>query len=362
MWDVVGGAPRRRRPRWDGAFRAHGELDLLHRGLRRLRDHGAVGRHRDPVRTPGREARSANASLGSTPGGTGHRSASTTRRSPTTRPVSCQRSTAPGAGSSTTRCSPPTTSPLLHANMAPRSASTRPSWRSTTRRSGARSDAGGRRRRRGTGRRQRGRPALESHQPDGRRDRRHAHRQSSAAQRGVRGAGTDGLRARRRRHDRCRPRHRPVLPPAVRRHAAGRRYRAGVRRVGMDRRPRQFPGTADGRGVGDDDVPPRQADAGVRRAEPTRRAGRPVRRGRWLRVPIYDKSSLDGFYMACGTSGNQFKNAPLAGQFIRAIVDAAERGSTTTSSRCSSSASRTGRAINVGSAHDVATRRSRPAR
>ena len=32
-------------------------------------------------------------------------------------------------------------------------------------------------------------------------------------------------------------------------------------------------------------------------------------------VPIYDRSSLDGFYMACGTSGNQFKNAPLAGQF-----------------------------------------------
>jgi glycine/D-amino acid oxidase-like deaminating enzyme len=43
-------------------------------------------------------------------------------------------------------------------------------------------------------------------------------------------------------------------------------------------------------------------------------------------VPIYDRSSLDGFYMACGTSGNQFKNAPLAGQFIRALVDAADAG------------------------------------
>ena len=30
--------------------------------------------------------------------------------------------------------------------------------------------------------------------------------------------------------------------------------------------------------------------------------------------------------MACGTSGNQFKNAPLAGQFIRALVDAADAG------------------------------------
>ncbi len=43
-------------------------------------------------------------------------------------------------------------------------------------------------------------------------------------------------------------------------------------------------------------------------------------------VPIYDRSSLDGYFMACGTSGNQFKNAPLAGQFIRALVDAAAAG------------------------------------
>jgi sarcosine oxidase, subunit beta len=43
-------------------------------------------------------------------------------------------------------------------------------------------------------------------------------------------------------------------------------------------------------------------------------------------VPIYDRSSLDGFFMACGTSGNQFKNAPLAGQFLRALVDAADAG------------------------------------
>ena len=43
-------------------------------------------------------------------------------------------------------------------------------------------------------------------------------------------------------------------------------------------------------------------------------------------VPIYDRSSLDGFFMACGTSGNQFKNAPMAGQFMRALVDAADAG------------------------------------
>ena len=31
-------------------------------------------------------------------------------------------------------------------------------------------------------------------------------------------------------------------------------------------------------------------------------------------IPIYDKSALPGFYMACGTSGNQYKNAPVAGR------------------------------------------------
>ena len=30
-------------------------------------------------------------------------------------------------------------------------------------------------------------------------------------------------------------------------------------------------------------------------------------------IPIYDKTCLDGYYMAVGTSGNQFKNAPVAG-------------------------------------------------
>jgi glycine/D-amino acid oxidase-like deaminating enzyme len=43
-------------------------------------------------------------------------------------------------------------------------------------------------------------------------------------------------------------------------------------------------------------------------------------------VPIYDKSDLPGFFMACGTSGNQFKNAPLAGKFMAAIIDAEAAG------------------------------------
>mgnify|MGYP006080841331 FL=1 len=44
----------------------------------------------------------------------------------------------------------------------------------------------------------------------------------------------------------------------------------------------------------------------------------------WL--PIYDRSSLDGFYLAIGTSGNQFKNAPLIGQMMLDLVDACEAG------------------------------------
>jgi glycine/D-amino acid oxidase-like deaminating enzyme len=43
-------------------------------------------------------------------------------------------------------------------------------------------------------------------------------------------------------------------------------------------------------------------------------------------VPIYDRSGVEGWFMACGTSGNQFKNAPLAGQFLRAIIEATEAG------------------------------------
>lgn len=43
-------------------------------------------------------------------------------------------------------------------------------------------------------------------------------------------------------------------------------------------------------------------------------------------VPLYDRSSLEGFFMACGTSGNQFKNAPMVGTVMRAIIDASLAG------------------------------------
>ena len=43
-------------------------------------------------------------------------------------------------------------------------------------------------------------------------------------------------------------------------------------------------------------------------------------------IPIYDKSSLKGYYMACGTSGNQYKNAPIAGKMMAALIDYCEGG------------------------------------
>jgi glycine/D-amino acid oxidase-like deaminating enzyme len=43
-------------------------------------------------------------------------------------------------------------------------------------------------------------------------------------------------------------------------------------------------------------------------------------------TPIYDRTALPGFYVAMGTSGNQFKNAPVVGQLMAALVDAVEAG------------------------------------
>ena len=38
-------------------------------------------------------------------------------------------------------------------------------------------------------------------------------------------------------------------------------------------------------------------------------------------IPIYDRSDLDGFYMAIGTSGNQFKNAGVVDQITEPLQD-----------------------------------------
>ena len=43
-------------------------------------------------------------------------------------------------------------------------------------------------------------------------------------------------------------------------------------------------------------------------------------------IPIYDRSALGGFYMACGTSGNQYKNAPVAGRLMAELIEYCEAG------------------------------------
>ncbi len=43
-------------------------------------------------------------------------------------------------------------------------------------------------------------------------------------------------------------------------------------------------------------------------------------------IPIYDCSSIKGYYMACGTSGNQYKNAPIAGKLMAGLIEYCENG------------------------------------
>lgn len=64
-------------------------------------------------------------------------------------------------------------------------------------------------------------------------------------------------------------------------------------------------------------------------------------------VPIYDRTALDGFYVAIGTSGNQFKNAPVAGQIMRTIIDACESGHDHDATPAPMTLPRTGHAIDL---------------
>ena len=66
-------------------------------------------------------------------------------------------------------------------------------------------------------------------------------------------------------------------------------------------------------------------------------------------TPIYDRTSLGGYYVAMGTSGNQFKNAPLAGRFIATLVSAVESGHDHDSAPVRYHCEHTGHEINLGS-------------
>lgn len=43
-------------------------------------------------------------------------------------------------------------------------------------------------------------------------------------------------------------------------------------------------------------------------------------------IPIYDKSDLSGFYLCIGTSGNQYKNAPVVGKLMAKLIEACQDG------------------------------------
>ena len=43
-------------------------------------------------------------------------------------------------------------------------------------------------------------------------------------------------------------------------------------------------------------------------------------------IPIYDRTSLAGYYVAIGTSGHQFKAAPFVGELMSTLIEAVESG------------------------------------
>jgi len=65
-------------------------------------------------------------------------------------------------------------------------------------------------------------------------------------------------------------------------------------------------------------------------------------------IPIYDKSDLPGFYMAVGTSGNQYKNAPIAGILMAELIEKVEAGHDHDTDPVRFRMKHTGRICNIG--------------
>jgi sarcosine oxidase, subunit beta len=65
-------------------------------------------------------------------------------------------------------------------------------------------------------------------------------------------------------------------------------------------------------------------------------------------TPIYDRTECDGFFVAIGTSGNQFKNAPMVGKLMTALIDAVRAGRDHDLNPVKVRAERTGNEINLG--------------
>jgi len=65
-------------------------------------------------------------------------------------------------------------------------------------------------------------------------------------------------------------------------------------------------------------------------------------------IPVYDRTQLPGYYVAIGTSGNQFKNAPVVGRFMAEIIHACEGGQDHDSSPVQVKLARTGHMADMG--------------
>jgi sarcosine oxidase subunit beta len=65
-------------------------------------------------------------------------------------------------------------------------------------------------------------------------------------------------------------------------------------------------------------------------------------------IPIYDRSSLDGYYMAIGTSGHQFKNAAAIGVLMADLITSCEDGLDHDREPLQHQLIHTGRVLNTG--------------
>lgn len=65
-------------------------------------------------------------------------------------------------------------------------------------------------------------------------------------------------------------------------------------------------------------------------------------------APIYDRTELSGFYVAIGTSGNQFKNAPLVGRLMATLIAEVENGHNHDSDSVTYMCRNTGHPIDLG--------------
>jgi sarcosine oxidase subunit beta len=65
-------------------------------------------------------------------------------------------------------------------------------------------------------------------------------------------------------------------------------------------------------------------------------------------TPIYDRTEADGYYVAMGTSGNQFKNAPVVGHLMNRLISEIEGGHDHDRTPVKLHLSRTGHSVDLG--------------